>query len=125
MTAPSSQDRAASDLARKPVDWVHYVIVVVVFGVTGLLSMLFSRFLLGDILHLEGGVWSGPWSYRIAYLALVPPSYSVTLVVVGTLAGKHLYFRRRVLGTWRLLLPKSLRGTGWKTASGGVKGGQP
>lgn len=80
----------------------------VVFGITGALSMLLSRFLLTGILHLEGGGWSGPWSYRIAYVLVVPPFYSVTLVVVGTLFRQHAYFKRRVLGMWGRLLPRRM-----------------
>ena len=103
---PSPQDMA-SDLTRMPIDWLHWTIVTVVFGITGVLSLLFSRFLLGGILDLEGGFWSGPWSYRIAYLLLIPPFYSVALVVVGTFFGKHAYFRQRVLRMWSRLLPAS------------------
>ena len=99
----------ASDLTRTSVDWLHWTIVTVVFGVTGILSLLFSRFLLGGILHLEGGLWSGPWSYRIAYLLLIPPFYSVALVVVGTFFGKHAYFKGRVVRIWGRLLPRGRR----------------
>jgi len=88
-------------------DWRHWTIVIVVFGITGTLSVVFSQFMLTDVLHLEGGFWSGPWSYRLAYLLLVAPFYSVTLVVIGTLFGKHAYFRQRVLSTWGRLLPSA------------------
>ena len=94
------------DWLRQPIDWLHLAIVVAVFSITGFLSALFSGFLLRDILQLDGGVWSGPWSYRIAYLVLIPPSYSVTLVLVGTLVGRHSYFKQRVLRMWGRLLPK-------------------
>jgi len=97
------------DRPRKPVDWLHLTIVLVVFSITGTLSMLFSRFVLSSALDLEGGFWAGPWSYRIAYLLLVPPFYSVTLVAVGTLFGKHAYFKKRVLGMWVRLLPRRAR----------------
>ena len=83
--------------ARKPVGLVHWSIVASVFSITGILSMLFSRLLLRDILQLDGDLWSGPWSYRLAYLLLIMPFYSVTLVAVGTLLGKHAFFKRRVL----------------------------
>jgi len=104
-----SQREMASDLTRTSVDWFNWTIVTVVFGVTGVLSVLFSRFLLSGILHLEGGLWSGPWSYRIVYLLLIPPFYSVALVVVGTFFGKHAYFRRRVVRMWGRLLPRGRR----------------
>ena len=76
-----------------------------VFSITGIITMLFSGLLLRGILQLDGNFWSGPWSYRVAYLLLVPPFYSVTLVVVGTLLGKHSYFKKRVLRMWSRLLP--------------------
>ena len=79
------------------------------FSFTGTFSVLFSRLLLNDILHLDGNLWSGPWSYRIAYLLLIPPIYSVTLVAVGTLLGKHSYFKKWVLRMWSRLLPWHLR----------------
>jgi hypothetical protein len=92
----------------KTADWLHWSIILLVFSITGTLSVVLSRFLLHNVLHLEGGLLSGPWPYRIAYLVLVPPFYSVTLVMVGTLFGKHVYFRRRVLRMWGLLLPSGI-----------------
>ena len=93
----------------RPVDWLHWTIVVIVFSITGVLSMSLSRLLLRDILQLDGDLWSGPWSYRLAYLLLILPFYPVTLVAVGTLLGKHAYFKRRVLHMWGCLLPRRIR----------------
>jgi len=53
---------------------LHWTSVIIVFSITGIISMLFSGLLLRGILHLDGNLWSGPWSYRVAYLLLVPPS---------------------------------------------------
>jgi hypothetical protein len=83
----------------------HYVIIIVVFGLTGSITVLLSKLLLNDALGLEGTLWVGPWSYRFAYLALIPPSYSVTLIAVGTLFGKREFFARRVIRMWSRLLP--------------------
>jgi len=94
----------------KPVDWTHWTIVVIVFSLTGTLSMLLGRFLLRRVLQLDGDLWSGPWSYRLSYLLLILPVYSVTLVAVGTLLGKHAYFKQRVSHMWGCLLPGRLRG---------------
>ena len=105
---PSPQD-TASGRGHSSVDWFHWAIVTVVFSITGALSLLFSRFLLSGILRLEGGLWSGPWSYRIVYLLLIPPFYSMALVVVGTFFGKHTYFRRRVMRTWGRLVLRGRR----------------
>ena len=103
MIIPSAQDPAAS--AGQASRLLHWTTVIIVFSITGMLSVLFSRLLLQDILHLDGNLWSGPWSYRIAYLLLIPPFYSVALVAVGTLLGKHSYFKNRVLRMWSRLLP--------------------
>ena len=86
--------------------WRHWAIVFTVFGITGTLAVLFSQILLKGIFHLEGNVWSGPWSYRAVYLVLMLPFYSVTLLVVGTLLGKHAYFKLRLLRMWGLLMPR-------------------
>ena len=93
----------------KPADWLHWTIVVIVFSLTGTLSMLLSGLLLRGILQLNGDLWSGPWSYRFAYLTLILPLYSVTLVAVGTLLGKHAYFKQRVLRMWGFLMPRQIR----------------
>jgi hypothetical protein len=87
----------------------HYVVVIVVFGITGSIAVLFARGLLTGLLGLEGSLCSGPWSFRIVYLLLIPPSYSATLIVVGTAFGKGAYFRRRVLRPWVWLLRVSLQ----------------
>ncbi|MBM3934426.1 MAG: hypothetical protein FJ319_09020 [SAR202 cluster bacterium] len=83
----------------------HYIIVFFVFGLSGSLAALFSRIALNGILGMDGNIWSGPWSYRISYLLLVPPFYSVTLITVGTLFGKHAYFKHRVIKTSGRILP--------------------
>ena len=86
--------------------WRHWAIVITVFGITGTLAVLFSQFLLKGILHLEGDLWSGPWSYRAVYLVVMLPLYSATLLVVGTLLGKHAYFKLRLLRMWGRLMPR-------------------
>ena len=106
MKTPTSIDAPPLGRTRKPVDWQHWAIVIAVFSITGTLSVLLSEWLLQGVLNLEGGVWSGPWSYRVVYLLLIPPFYSVTLLVVGSLFGKHRYFKRHVLRTWGRLLPR-------------------
>ena len=92
----------------------HYLTVVVVFGIAGSIAVVINRLLLTDLLGLEGSLWAGPWRYRAAYLALIPPSYSLTLVAVGTLVGKREYFSRRALRVWSL--PLGL--VGWVTLIG-------
>lgn len=46
-----------------------------------------------DVLGLEGSMKEGPWAYRICSIVIMSPIYSVLLVVVGTVFGRHAYFR--------------------------------
>ena len=85
------------------------MIVLTVFSITGLSSLLFSRLLFNELLGWNGSLWSGPWSYRIAYLVTIPPVYSATLVIVGSFFGKRDYFARRVLRVWGRFIPKKVR----------------
>lgn len=78
----------------------HYALVILVFGLTGSAAAALSRLLLNGLSGMDGSLWSGGGGYRAAYLALIPPSYSVMLVAIGTLFGKHHYFRRRALRVW-------------------------
>lgn len=83
----------------------HLTVIFIVFGITGTLALVFSRLVLHGVLGMEGSLWSGPWSYRIVYLLLVPPFYSATLVAVGTLLGQGRFFRRRVVRMWGRIIP--------------------
>ena len=87
----------------------HYGLIFLAFGVTGGLTVLISRLLLNGLLGLDGSLFSGPWSYRLIYLALIPPVYSATLLAVGTLVGKRTFFQRRVVRLWGRALPASLK----------------
>jgi len=44
-------------------------------------------------LGLKGSMKEGPWSYRICSIIIMTPLYAGLLVVVGTLFGRHAYFR--------------------------------
>ena len=85
---------------RIPAKIRHYLIIVLVFTITGSIAVLLSNLILSNALGLEGSLWSGPWGFRIAYLLLIPPSYSVMLIAVGTLFGKRAYFTGRVIRIW-------------------------
>ena len=87
----------------------HYGVIFLAFGVTGGLTVLVSRLLLNGLLGLDGSLLSGPWSYRLIYLALIPPVYSATLLAVGTLLGKRAFFQRRVVRLWGWALPARLK----------------
>jgi hypothetical protein len=79
----------------------HYLVVGIVFAITGTLAATLSRLLLKEVLGLEGSLGGGPWSYQGMYLLLIPPSYSIMLMAVGTLFGKREYFTQRVIRMWR------------------------
>lgn len=91
-------------------DLRHWLIVMIVFGITGFSALVFSRLLFNVILGMDGSLWSGPWSYRVMYLAVIPPFYSAMLVLVGALFGKREYFAQRVVKMWSRLIPRRLRG---------------
>jgi len=84
----------------KALEAFHYLQVLVVFAITGSLTVMLSQLLLQGLFGLDGSFFSGPWSFRVGYLLTIPPSYSVILVVVGTLFGKRQYFTQRVLRIW-------------------------
>ena len=98
--------RTARDLTGH--DLRHWAIVMIVFGITGFSALVFSRLLFNVILGMDGSLWSGPWSYRIMYLAVIPPFYSGMLVVVGAMFGKRAYFAKRVVKMWTRLIPRRL-----------------
>ena len=81
--------------------WVREkALLCAVFGITGTTSVCCVR----PALHtagLEGSLRDGPWSYRVASIALVSPAYSLLLVAFGTIAGRHRFFgsmSSRILG---------------------------
>jgi hypothetical protein len=72
-----------------------------VFGIQGTddpETVLISRFSTGTMLD-------GPWSYRLASLFLVTPTYSLILVTLGTLAGRKDFFLGQAMKIWGRFLP--------------------
>ena len=86
-------------------NWLHWITVLAVYAITGTLATLLSRVILNGVLQMDGSFASGPWAYRGIYVLTIPPLYSLMLIAVGTVFGKHLYFRQRVLRMWGRLLP--------------------
>lgn len=95
--------RSRSYLSR--IDWPHLATILVVYSITGSLAVMLSRLILNGALNMDGSFASGPWAYRGVYLLVIPPMYSLMLIAVGTVFGKHLYFRQRVLKMWGRILP--------------------
>mmetsp|Transcript_23046 Transcript_23046/g.41590 ORF Transcript_23046/g.41590 Transcript_23046/m.41590 type:complete len:243 (-) Transcript_23046:215-943(-) len=64
-----------------------------VFAITGTSTMVLVRPAVSDILGLKGSFKEGPWSFRICSLVIMTPIYATLLVMVGTVFGRHAYFR--------------------------------
>jgi hypothetical protein len=73
--------------------YAEMVLICSVFAVTGTSTMVIVRPAVSDVLGLKGSFKDGPWSYRICSLIVMTPLYSMMLVIVGTAAGRHAYFR--------------------------------
>ena len=91
--------------ARQAWDALHYPVVLLVFAANGSLTAYLGHVLLNDGLGIEGTLWSGPWAYRVAWLALITPMYSVLLLVTSMVFGKGAYFRLRLRRIWGRILP--------------------
>ena len=86
--------------------WREEAVLWVVFAITGSSAARGARMLLKDGLGVQGGVVDGPWSWRAAYFSLMFPLYTCTLLLVGTLARRQVYFRRFAFKMWSRFLPK-------------------
>ena len=69
------------------------VLICTVFAITGTSTMVLVRPAVSGVLGLKGSFKEGPWSYRICSLVIMTPVYASLLVCVGTLFGRHAYFR--------------------------------
>ena len=68
-------------------------LICTVFAITGTSTMVAVRPAVSDILGLRGSMKDGPWSYRICSLVIMTPLYALNLVLIGTVFGRHFYFR--------------------------------
>ena len=66
-------------------------VVTCVFAVSGMVPMAVAPPLLAAA-GIEGTMRDGPWSYRLAKVAVVSPTHVATLVVVGTAVGRNRFF---------------------------------
>ena len=101
--------------------WWEMAIIFTVFGITGSSSVFFVRPVMGKVLGLEGNfgkrmrvkllihclgsMKEGPWSFRLISLVVLMPIYSVLLVCVGTVFGRHAYFKKFALRMWKRFIP--------------------
>ena len=90
--------------------WKEAALRCSVFAVTGSSALLFMRPVLRRVLNEPtGSLLEGPNSYRAASLALLSPVYGAVLCVVGTAAGRHVYFANMASKIWGRFLPTSAR----------------
>ena len=76
------------------------VLICTVFAITGSSTMVLVRPAVSKGLGLKGSLKDGPWSYRICSIVVMTPIYATLLVVVGTLFGRHQYFRHFSVKMW-------------------------
>ncbi|KAI7832268.1 hypothetical protein BC939DRAFT_435046 [Gamsiella multidivaricata] len=85
--------------------WLEWIIILVVFSVTGSSTMLIVRPLM-KALGLNGSLGAGPWSFRIAYIVLTLPLYSCMLLLISSLVCRRPYFENLLIRMWDRLLPR-------------------
>ncbi|CAI2164197.1 14032_t:CDS:2 [Funneliformis geosporum] len=88
--------------------WKEFTIILTVFAITGSTTVRIVRPIVTHVFGIEGGFIDGPWSYRLAYLSITLPLYSIILLVVGTIFRRQNYFKRIVLRMWGRFIPNRL-----------------
>ena len=86
-------------------DFKEGAVAFVVFGVTGSASVALIRPAIERGLGIRGSLIEGPNSYRAACLLIFSPLYALTLGVLGTLAGRHIFFAGMAKKILTRLLP--------------------
>jgi len=76
------------------------VLICTVFAITGSSTMVVVRPAVSNCLGLEGSFKDGPWSFRICSLVIMTPIYATLLLCVGTVFGRHAYFRHFSVKMW-------------------------
>jgi hypothetical protein len=91
------------------------LIICFVFSVTGSSAVLVVRPALRYLvdngfmgLPEDSGFIKGPWLYRFLYFAIMWPSYSVLLLLFGSIFGRRLWFSHMIIKMWGRVLPKGL-----------------
>ena len=95
--------------------YLEMTLICTVFAITGSSTMVLVRPAVSDVLGLRGTMKDGPWSYRIASLVIMTPLYAAMLVCVGTVFGRHAYFRHFSVKMFsRFGIPPELLDKNWK-----------
>ncbi|CAB4489211.1 uncharacterized protein OCT59_023289 [Rhizophagus irregularis] len=102
--------------------WKEWTIIIAVFGITGSTTVRIVRPIVTNVFGVEGSFLEGPWSYRLTYLSITLPLYSIILLGVGTIFRRHNYFKRIVFRMWGRFIPNRLinnNGSGRNNPGGG------
>ena len=73
----------------------QFIIIVIVFGITGSTSLLISGPLL-NFINLEQLITVN-WIYWLVRIIIILPIYQILLLVIGTLFGEFKFFTQFVL----------------------------
>jgi len=86
--------------------WRDRLMILLVFSLTGTTVVRIVRPFLNKVVGLQGSLWAGPWKFRLIYVCCTMPTYSCVLILIGTIFGRHLYFRNFAARMWsRILFP--------------------
>ena len=69
----------------------QFIIIFIVFGITGSMSLLISGPIL-DFINLEQLITVN-WVYWLVRIIIIFPIYQLLLIVVGSLLGQHKFFK--------------------------------
>jgi hypothetical protein len=75
-------------------DYKEFAIAFCVFGVTGSTSAMLIKPAIENVLGIRGSIMEGPNSYRVTCLLIFSPMYALTLMLMGTIAGRHVFFSK-------------------------------
>ncbi|GES94510.1 4-hydroxyphenylpyruvate dioxygenase-like protein [Rhizophagus clarus] len=103
--------------------WKEWTIIIAVFGITGSTTVRIVRPIVTNVFGVEGSFLEGPWSYRLTYLSITLPLYSIILLGVGTIFRRYNYFKKIVFRMWGRFIPSRLINNisnNGKNSSGGV-----
>jgi hypothetical protein len=84
------------------------LVAILVFGITGTTSAFLVRPTVEKVFGLKGSLLEGPNSYRVVSLLCLSPVYAVLLGIIGTLAGRHVFFAAQGAKIFGRFLPKSM-----------------
>ncbi|GJJ72390.1 hypothetical protein EMPS_04747 [Entomortierella parvispora] len=87
--------------------WLEWTIIIFVFSITGSSTMMIVRPLL-KVLGFTGSLGAGPWSFRIAYICLTLPLYSLMLLLISSLFCRRSYFENILIRMWGRFWPSRL-----------------